>query len=169
VRDEIARLAVEEQALAHAVASLDGGNPATSSDSSTGESARRSRAVKSRRAKGSTRKASSGRRRAARGTSRSTGERVDQLRGLLADGPQSRSALAAALEVSPARVQQLLGELGSSVSSQPDPDQRRGKLWSLKDAVSGAGASKPAAKRGSQAAKSGASRKAAAGRSRAAD
>ena len=62
---------------------------------------------------------------------------------MLANGPKSRNDLAAALTVSPARVQQLLAELGSSVSSQPDPGQRQGKLWTLKGAGDGASPAKP--------------------------
>jgi DNA-binding MarR family transcriptional regulator len=56
---------------------------------------------------------------------------VSELHGVLADGPKSRSELAGALGVSPARVQQLLAELGGAVSSRPHPEQRQGKLWSL--------------------------------------
>ena len=142
VREEIARLAAEERALTHAVSSLDGGNPATSSDD--GESSKRavrSRSAKRQGRKGSaTRKASSSRRSRTRSASKSTAQRVDELRGLLADGPKSRTDLAAALNVSPARVQQLLAELGSAVSSQPDRGRRRGKLWSLKGRGNGASA-----------------------------
>ena len=54
-----------------------------------------------------------------------------ELSQLLTEGAKSRKDLAAALKVSPARVQQLLNELGSSVSSQPDPNEPRAKLWSL--------------------------------------
>lgn len=65
---------------------------------------------------------------------------MNELRGLLGEGPRSRNDLAAALNVSPARVQQLLAEFGSAVSSQPDPGQRRGKLWSLKGSANAEGA-----------------------------
>ncbi len=129
VREEIARLAAEEQALAHAVSSLDGGNPATSAGGRVSKRAVQS--DKKRSGRSSTRKASAGRRRRPRAANKATADRVNELQGLLADGPKSRTDLAAALKVSPARVQQLLGELGGSVSSQPDPAQRRGKLWSL--------------------------------------
>ncbi|MCA1680380.1 MAG: hypothetical protein LC777_16220, partial [Actinobacteria bacterium] len=83
-----------------------------------------------------------------RGKTKSTADRVKQLEGLLAAGPKSRSDLAAALKVSPARVQQLLAQLGSAVSAQPHPELRRGKLWSLKAAGGGKGASTSAAKGG---------------------
>jgi hypothetical protein len=128
VRDEIARLTAEEQALTHAVSNLNGGNPATSAEGSVRTRAT-SRKPRARRAAG-TRKSARGRRRG--GATKTTAERVEELRGLLADGPKSRNDLAAALKVSPPRVQQLLAELGSAVASQPDPNQRRGKLWSLK-------------------------------------
>jgi hypothetical protein len=143
VRDEIARLTAEEHALTHAVSSLDGGNPAMSTGGKVSKSAG-SRTAKSQATTRSTPKAVPGHRRRPRGATKSTADRVNELRGLLADGPKSRSDLAAALKVSPARVQQLLAELGSSVSSQPDP-QRRGKLWGLKGSGNGASAAKPAA------------------------
>jgi len=151
VREQIARLNAEELALTHAISSLDGGSPARSSAGATSKRAVRSPTAKRQRSKG-TRRASSTRRRRSQ-ASKSTTERVDELRGLLSDGPKSRSDLAAALKVSPARVQQLLGELGSSVSSQRDPSQRRGKLWSLKGGGNGEGAAKAAAKRGAESAK----------------
>ena len=128
VREEIARLAAEEQALAHAVSGLDGENPATSSIGTV--SSPTVPADKKNGAKRSTRKATDGRRTRPRAANKTTADRVNELQGLLAGGPKSRTDLAAALKVSPARVQQLLAELGGSVSSQPDPAQRRGKLWS---------------------------------------
>ncbi len=146
VREEMRRLAAEELALTHAVSNLDGGNPATSADGTVSK-----RAVGSSRTKGQGQKKpapkarTSGRRRR-RGTSKSTAERVSELQGLLAEGPKSKAAIAAALKVSPPRVQQLLAELGGSVSSQPDPGQRRGKLWTLKPGSGkGARTRKPAA------------------------
>jgi len=132
VREEIARLGAEELALTHAVSNLDGANPATSSDGTTSKRAVSSRVGKNRGTKSATRKASSARRRRPRGAGKSTADRVNELRGLLVDGPKSRSDLAAALKVSPARVQQLLAELGSAVSSHPDPANGRGKLWGIK-------------------------------------
>ena len=129
VRDELTRLAAEEAALTQALASLDGDGITAASVSQTKS---RSRPPKSR---GSTRRPTA-RRRAA---SKSTAERVDQLRGLLADGPKSRAQLAAALDVSPARVQQLLSALGGAVSSRPDPSQGRSRLWSLKGSANGGG------------------------------
>lgn len=127
VREELSRLTAEERALTQALTSLDGDSGSTQTDASTSNRGERSRA---RRTRSSRRKTATGRRRR-RGQSKSTAERVEELRGLLAQGPRSRADLAAALKVSPARVQQLLAELGSSVSSQPDPNQRRGKLWIL--------------------------------------
>ncbi len=140
VREEMSRLAAEELALTHAVSSLDGGNPATSADGTVSKRAVGPRRTKSQGTKRSTPKATTSRRRRRRGTSKPTAERVSELQGLLAEGPKSKAAIAAALKVSPPRVQQLLAELGGSVSSQPDPGQRRGKLWTLK-AGSGTGAS----------------------------
>jgi chromosome segregation ATPase len=166
VREQIERLAAEELALTHAISSLDGGNPATSS---AGAISRRAAAParKGQGTKGSARKGSS-RQRRRRGASKSTAERINELRELLADGPKSRADLAAALNVSSARVQQLLVELGGSVSSQPDPRQRRGKLWSLKGAGNGAGATKPASQARSQSAKAVSRRKPSARRTKAA-
>jgi hypothetical protein len=144
VRDDIARLTAEQHALTHVLTSLDGGNPAVSSAGTVKKDAgsRPARSASSC----ATRKRSSARRRR-RGATKSTAERVEELRGLLADGPKSRSDLAASLKVSPPRVQQLLSELGGAVSSQPDPNQRRGKLWSLN--ASGKASSVP--RRGSRA------------------
>ncbi len=151
VREEIERLAAEELALTHAISSLDGGNPATTSAGATGKRA----AAPARKGEGTKGSAGKGSRRSRRprGASKSTAERVNELRELLAEGPKSRADLAAALNVSPARIQQLLAELGGSVSSQPDPEQRRGKLWSLKGAGNGVGATKSATKGASKSAK----------------
>ncbi len=166
VREQIERLTAEELALTHAISSLDGGNPATASAGAISERAA-APAGKPRGTKGSARKGSSrGRRR--RSASKSTADRINELRELLADGPKSRADLAAALNVSSARIQQLLAELGGSVSAQPDPKQRRGKLWSLKGAGNGAGATKSATKGGSQSAKADSRRKPSARRTKAA-
>lgn len=145
VRDELARLAGEEQALTRALSTLDGGGSARANGA--GSESPRPRARGSRGAKRAARKP--GARGRSRGKPKSTAGRVEELRGLLTGGPKSRTDLAAALKVSPARVQQLLGELGSSVSSQAAPG-RQGKLWSLK-AAGGNGAS--AAKATSKSAK----------------
>lgn len=116
VRAEMARLGSEERELTAALANL-------SSDASA--SAGRGQAQAAKRS----RRSRNGRRGGGRrGAMKPTAERVEELRALLAAGSKSRNELAAALKVSPARVQQLLGELGGSVSSQPDG---RGKLWSL--------------------------------------
>jgi hypothetical protein len=141
VRAEMARLTAEERELTQTLASLgtDGGPSAP-----TRASAKRPASARN----GKPRRGATGRRpRSRRTASKSTAERVDELRALLAEGPRSRGDLAASLKVSPARVQQLLGELGSSVSSQPASD-RRGKLWSIRDAENGARADKPQAGRG---------------------
>ena len=154
VREEMSRLAAEELALTHAVSSLDGGNPATSADGTVSKRAVGSRRTKSQGPKRSTPKATTSGRRRRRGTSKSTAERVSELQGLLAEGPKSKAAIAAALKVSPARVQQLLAELGGSVSSQRDPGQRQGKLWTLKaGSGNGASAAKPTARRSTRGAK----------------
>jgi chromosome segregation ATPase len=168
VREQIARLTAEERALTHAISALDGGNPATSSAGTTTERAATAPMRRRQRTKSSARKASSTRPRRRRGASKSTADRVNELRELLADGPKSRGDLAAALNISPARVQQLLAELGSSVSSQPDPAQRRGKLWTLKGGGDGASAPKPAANRGTRSAKARPPRKRSARRPKAA-
>ena len=133
VRGQIARLTAEERTLTDAISALDGGNPATPSAGTTTGRAATARTRRRQGTKSSARKASSARPRRRRGASKSTADRVNELRELLAEGPKSRADLAAALNVSPARVQQLLAELGASVSSQPDGERRRGKLWSLKD------------------------------------
>jgi hypothetical protein len=147
VRAEMARLAADEQELTAALANLStDGSASTSRDgASRRRSSSRKQAAKRSRRSGNGRRA--GGRRAA---SKSTAERVEEVRALLADGPKSRNELAAALKVSPARVQQLLGELGGSVSSQPDGD-KRAKLWTISGASDRASASKP--KRGGRQAK----------------
>ena len=129
VRGEMSRLAAEEHALTHALSNLDGDGTSPSTTATTAGTRGRSRTAKGSTRRKSTRKAARGRRRS--GASKSTADRVSELQGLLGDGPKSRNDLAAALKVSPARVQQLLADLGSLVSSQPDPKQRRGKLWVL--------------------------------------
>ena len=145
VREEIARLTVEEHALTQALSSLDGGNPSLTGGGKvkTPTKARTGRTRTSRPRK------PGGRRR--RSASKSTAARLDELQGILIKGPKSRNDLAAALNVSPPRVQQLLTELGSSVASRPDPDHPRGKLWGLK--TTGNGSGKPAAKRTARGAK----------------
>jgi predicted ArsR family transcriptional regulator len=127
VREELSRLTAEESALTQALTSLDGEGRSAQTDASTSNRGEGSRAAS---VTSTSRKTATGRRRR-RGQSKSTAERVEELRALLTEGPRSRADLAAALKVSPARVQQLLAELGSSVSSQRDPNQRRGKLWVL--------------------------------------
>jgi chromosome segregation ATPase len=134
VRDELGRLTAEERALAGALASI-------KADTSSSPSPSRPAAGSTKTASASRRR-SGGRRRRARVASKTTAERLQELRDQLATGPKSRNELAAALQVSPPRVQQLLAELGSAVSSKPDPGQRQGKLWSLSRAGSGAGAAK---------------------------
>lgn len=155
VREEQARLVREESALTQALSSLNGGGSSATTEASGGNRPPRSRAAESR---GSTRSGSSGQRRRRRGASKPTAERVEELRGLLADGPKSRGDLAALLNVSPARVQQLLTALGSSVSSEADPERGRGKLWTLKGSGNGSGA-EPAAKRAGRAQRGSAAKK----------
>lgn len=157
VRSEIARLGAEEDALTGALASLNGAS--SSPAAATGKADGRPRAPKKSAARRSIRKASSGQRRRPRGPSKPTADRVKELQALLADGAKSRNALAAALKVSPARVQQLLSELGGAVSSQPDPAQRQGKLWSLKSSGNGATAAKPTPKRSTRTPKAASARK----------
>jgi type VI protein secretion system component VasK len=120
VREELTRVTAEEKALAKALSGLAGKAPA---------------ARPSTPAAG--RKRGPGRRRRKRGASKPTAERVEELRGLLAEGPKSRNELAAALQVSAPRVQQLLAELGGSVSSQPHPERAQVKLWTLKGSANG--------------------------------
>jgi hypothetical protein len=152
VRSEIARLAAEEQQLTATLASL---QPNRSSSSGTPDGGgRRSSSRNANSTKGKARSTGGRRARSRRTASKPTAERLEELRALLASGPKSRTDLAAALKVSPARVQQLLGGLGTSVSSQPDGD-KRGKLWSINDAGNGASAAKPR-KRGRRPAKGGA-------------
>jgi len=147
VRSELERLTTEERALTEALSSLNGRATRSSAPSPAGPTRTRSRAAKGSARRGSAAKSRTSRRRS-RAPSRSTAERVEELQALLADGPKSRNDLAAGLAVSPARVQQLLSELGSSVSSRPDPGQRQGKLWRLEGARNGASQSKSAPKRG---------------------
>ena len=137
VRDELVRLAAEERTLRQALSALEG-TAAVATNGGATESKPRASANRRKR---STRKPTSrgGKRRS---TNKSTADRVQQLRALLGDGPKSRNDLAMELKVSPARVQQLLTELGSAVSSQPDPSNGRARLWSLKGSANGATASK---------------------------
>ena len=145
VRDEMTRLAAEERALTQALSTLDGDGaspPTASAPRASGRaSSGKTRARSSARAHASG-KGTTTRRRRRRGVSKSTADRVSELQGLLSSGPKTRNDLAAALKVSPARVQQLFAELGSSVSSQPDPAQPRGKLWALTRGGDGASAAK---------------------------
>ena len=143
VRSQIERLEGSERKLTQALSSLDAGSSAAKNNGGGGSSP----SASARPATRSTRKASS-RRRSRPGAGKSTADRVQELRALLAEGAKSRNDLAAALKVSPARVQQLLAELGGSVSSQPDPSNARARLWSLKGSANGASASKPAASGG---------------------
>lgn len=146
VRAELTRLTADERALTTALESLDGaGSPAAGDGGNRRRRSRSGPATRTRKA--STRKASSARR-TRRAPSKSTAERVEELRGQLADGPKSRSDLSAALNVSPARVQQLLAELGSSVTSKPVGDGARGgKVWSLASGSNGTGAAKATRRR----------------------
>jgi hypothetical protein len=160
VRGELSRLAAEENALAQALSSLDG-DGALASTAPTAAGSDGAPKTKSSPRRNSAGKARTSRRRR-RAASKSTADRVDELRGLLADGPKSRSDLAAALKVSPARVQQLLAELGGSVSSQPSPEPRQGKLWTLTNPGNGSSAAKPIEKRSSGRAKARSTRKSAA-------
>ena len=161
VLEELARLANEERTLTQALSSINGGASSSATDGSGSSRQTTARASKSRR---SARKPTSGRRK--RGGTKSTADRVEELRGLLADGPRSRGDLAAALKVSPARVQQLLAQLGSSVSSQPDPNNGQVKLWTL--TAGGNGASAEAPRTGSKGGAKGSRRKPAARRKQAA-
>ena len=168
VRDEISRLAGEELALTQALSSL-GRNSASSSTTAAAVAVSgRTGSAKSPATRSTARKPGVSRGPRRRGVSKPTANRVKELEGLLADGPKSRNDLAAALEVSPARVQQLLAELGSAVSSQPDPDQRQGKLWALTGAGNCARPPKPTAKRSSGRAQGASRRKPAARRKQAA-
>lgn len=166
VRDEMTRLAGEERALTQALSSLDGDSAPSSTTAPAAKVGAGPRKVKSSARRSSPGKASSTRRR--RGASKSTADRVSELQGLLGDGPKSRNDLAAALKVSPARVQQLLAVLGSAVSSQPNPEQRQSKLWTLTGRANGASAAKPRARPNSGRAKATSTRKPAARRKQAA-
>ena len=152
VREEMSQLAAEERALTAALSSLDGDGASLSTTARTANADDRSRTPQSSARSSSTRKAGTSGRRRRRGATKSTADRVNELQALLADGPKSRNELAAALKVSPARVQQLLVELGKrSVSSQRDPEQRQEKLWALSGRGNGprpqAGAASAAAER----------------------
>ena len=142
VRQELSRLAAEESALTRALSSLDGDS--APAPAPTARERKSAGATRTARGSASGRSAATGGRRRTRARSKSTADRVKELEGLLAAGPKSRSELAAALEVSPARVQQLLAQLGSAVSAQPHPELRQGKLWTL----TGSGAGDTAAKSG---------------------
>ena len=168
VRGEMSRLAAEEHALTQALSSLDGDGSPSSPTAPPANVRGRTRSAKSSARRSSTSRADTSRARPRRAASRSTADRVNELQGLLADGPKSRNDLAAALKVSPARVQQLLAELGSSVSSQPNPEQRQGKLWTLTGGGNGASASKPTRRPSSGRAKGTSTRKPAGRRKQAA-
>lgn len=159
VREEMSRLAAEEQALTHALSSLDGESASSSSAAPATDESGRNRTANKSATRSPTRKPRTSRRGRQGGGSKPTAERVKELRQLLADGPKSRNDLAAALKVSPARVQQLLAELGKAVSSQPDPEQSQGKLWSLKQNDGAATAAKPRTKGSSGKAKRRSSRR----------
>ena len=145
VRDEMSRLTAEEYALTQALASLDGDGASPTTAPAANASGRATSGKGTARARATGK--GTNRRRRRRGASKSTADRVSELQGLLSAGPKSRNDLAAALKVSPARVQQLLAELGSAVSSQPDPEQRRGKLWTLTGGGNGPSAAKPTGRR----------------------
>jgi len=159
VREELGRLAAEQHALTEALSSLDGDSASPSSTVPASKAGARTRTSANAARKSSTRKAGTSRRRRPRSASKPTADRVKELRGLLADGPKSRNDLATAINVSPARVQQLLAELGNSVSSDPDPEQRQGKLWSLKSSGNGASGAKRSSERGGGTAKVASARK----------
>jgi hypothetical protein len=145
VRGELTRVAAEERALTQALSALGGGGRTTKG----GPAARKQNAETSAPRRSS--RSSTRRRRRKRGSSKPTEERIQELQALLADGPKSRNDLAAALQVSPPRIQQLLTELGTSVSSEPDPKRGQVKLWSLTGSSNGAsGSSKPSARRKSR-------------------
>ncbi len=168
VRDEMTRLAGEERALTQALSSLDGDSAPSSTTAPAAKVGAGPRKVKSSARRSSPGKASSTRRGGRRGASKSTADRVSELQGLLGDGPKSRNDLASALKVSPARVQQLLAVLGSAVSSQPNPEQRQSKLWTLTGRANGASAAKQGARPNSGRAKATSTRKPAARRKQAA-
>jgi hypothetical protein len=163
VRADMARLIAEEQELIAALGNLarDGKAP------EPGRAAGKPRSRSSSKAAGRKATARNGSRpRRRRGASKPTAERVEQLRTVLAEGPASRSDLAASLKVSPARVQQLLEELGSSVSSRPNPGDRRGKLWGIKGARNGASAPKRPSRRSARQGKAAPATKPRAGRAK---
>ena len=166
VRGEMNRLAAEEHALTQALSSLNG-DGASASTAPTAAVSGGAPKVKSSARRNSPGKARTSRRRR-RGASKSTAERVDELQGLLAEGPKSRNELATALKVSPARVQQLLAELGGLVSSQPNPEPRRGRLWTFTGPSNGSSAGKPSERPSSGRAKARSTRKPTARRKQAA-
>ena len=167
VRGEMSRLAAEEHALTQALSSLDGDGAPTATTAPAATAVGPSPSAKRSTRRSSGRKAGTSRRRRA-GATKSTADRVNELQGLLSDGPKSRNDLAAALKVSPARVQQLLAELGSSVSSHPNPETRHGKLWTLTGRGNGASAAKPTGRRSGGGTKGKSTRKPAARRKQAA-
>lgn len=144
VREELSRLGAEESALTQALSGLDGGGASAPATPARASKPRASAATKSPAQRRSSAKVGPRRTRA---KSKPTADRVKELEGLLAAGPKSRNELAAAINVSPARVQQLLAQLGSAVLAQPHPQLRGGKLWSLKRSGDGESAAKPAPKR----------------------
>ena len=137
VREDLTRLTAEERDLTQALSGL--GSAGSASKSRAASQKTTTASTGRRSARGSSR-----RRRRKRGSSKSTAERLQELQGLLAGGPRSRNDLAAALEVSPPRVQQLLAELGSAVSSEPDPKRGQVKLWSLTGRANGGSAARTA-------------------------
>lgn len=148
VRAELSRLTAEEGALTRALSGLDGDGasapPAPSGARPAAKGAGR------RRSAGKTGKRTP---RRARAAPKSTADRLGELKTVLTEGPKSQTELAAALGVSPARVHQLLAELGGAVTSGPDGKGGQGKLWSLKGTANGAGAGKSPAKRSRASAK----------------
>ena len=153
VRVEKTRLAAEEQELTAAIAGLEtngGGSPPVAR--------RRQRAAATRSTKAGTRSSGGAKGRRKRTANKPTAQRLDELRALLTEGPKSRGDIATALKLSPARVQQLLGELGTAVTSQPANDGRA-KLWSIKGARNGASAARSRPARGRARAKGSSVRK----------
>ena len=149
VREELAPLAREERELTQALSRLERiDSPATSATPVKGKGSKaHTLGTPPRKSRSSSARKATASRRPRRSASKSTPERLKELQGVLADGPMSRAELAAALKVSPARVQQLLAELGGTVSSQVDPG-KRAKLWGLKRTASRQGAAKATQKRG---------------------
>src|SRR4051794_11194060 len=82
VREEVGRLGGEERALTRALASLKGGGARPSSRAAASASADAEAIAKPHSRPRSARKASSRRRRRPRAASKSTAERVEELRGL---------------------------------------------------------------------------------------